>query len=180
MQYVCRSEGMCHQQQHHPQPQQYLQSSQQYLQSSQQYQQYPVSQSYASLQQQQVQQPSLLTPQQQQQFLQQLVMLTFPADVCPMSVAVACGSGRTVHLKVTPSGLAPLPSTSTRDLTISANLLDPNVTLASLLDLQPTKPATPSMSLISEDTTGVLNTPDHVSRHKDGPSHLISPHYGPF
>ncbi len=90
-------------------------------------------------------------------------MLTFPADVCPVSAGVACGS-RTVHLRVTPSGLAPLPSTSTKDLTTSVALMDPNVTLASLLDLQPAMSATPSMSLISEDTTGVLNTPDHAIR----------------
>ncbi len=94
-------------------------------------------------------------------------MLTFPADVCPVSAGVASGSGRTVHLRVTPSGLATLPSTSTGDLTTSAAPLDPNVILTSILDLQPAMQVTPFMSLISEDTTGVLNTSDHVSRHKD-------------
>ncbi len=125
-------------------------------------------------------------------------MLTFPADVHPVSADVTSGSGGTVHLRVTPSGLAPLPSTSTGDLTTSAALLDTNVKLASplvgwrnqmlqypwslrvyhllQLDLQPATPLTPSMSLISEDTTGVLNTPDHVSCHpKDWlSSHLFS------
>ncbi len=105
--------------------------------------------------------------QQQQQSLQQLGMLTFHADVHPVSAGVANGSGRTVHLRVTPSELAPLPGTSTRDLTTSTALLDPNVTLASLLDLQRASPGTPSMSIISEDTTAVMNTLDHVSRHKD-------------
>ncbi len=76
-----------------------------------------------------------------------------------MSADVASDSGRTVHLRVTPSGLTPL--------TTSATLLDPNVTLPSILDLQPAMPETPFMSLISEDTSGVLNTPDHVSRLKD-------------
>ncbi len=94
-------------------------------------------------------------------------MLTFAADVHPVSAGAASDSGRTVHLRVTSSGLAPLPSTSTRDLTTSTTLLDPNVTLASLLDLQPATAGTSSMSLISEDTTGVLNTPDHVRHHKD-------------
>ncbi len=94
-------------------------------------------------------------------------MLIFPADVCPVSVCVASGSERTKHLRVTPSGLANRSGTSTGDLTTSASLLDPNVTLASLLDLQPAMPATPSTSLISEDTIGVLKTPDHISHHKD-------------
>ncbi len=94
-------------------------------------------------------------------------MLTFPADVHSVSVGIASGSGRTVHLRVTPSGLVPLPSTSTGDLITSATLLDPNVALASLLDLQPAMPGTPSLSLISENTNGVLNTANHVRRHKD-------------
>ncbi len=127
MQSVCQSEGMRQQQlqyhshPHYPQPQQYLQSSQQY----------PVGQSYPPPQQQ-AQQPSILTLQQQQQSLQHLGMLTFPADVHPVSAGVASGTGRTVHLRVTPSGLAPLSSISNRDLTTSAAHLDPNVILASL------------------------------------------------
>ncbi len=94
-------------------------------------------------------------------------MLTFPADVRPVSTGVASGSGRSVHLRVTPSGLAPQSNTSPGDLTTSAALLDPNVTLASLLDLQPATPGTSSMSLISEHTSGVLNTLDHVSHRED-------------
>ncbi len=94
-------------------------------------------------------------------------MLVFPTDVHPVSAGVASDCGRKVHLRVTPSGLAPLPSTPTRDLTTSATLLDHNVTLASLLNLQPATPGTTSMFLISEDTTGVLNTLDHISCHKD-------------
>ncbi len=93
-------------------------------------------------------------------------MLTFPADVHPVSSGVASSSRRMVHLRVTLSGLAPLPSTTTWELTTSAALLYPNVTIASHLDLQPTMPEMPSMSIITEDT-GVLNTHEHVSLHKD-------------
>ncbi len=137
MQYVRWSEGMRQQQQyhphpHHPQPQQYLWSLHSRI--------FSLHSSISSIQ--------LVSPihylsnrpnslhywhlKQQQQSLQQLGMLTFPADVRPVSAGVASGSGRTVHLRVNPSGLAPLPSISTRDLTTSAALLDPNVTLASL------------------------------------------------
>ncbi len=94
-------------------------------------------------------------------------MLTFPADVCSVSAGVTSGSGKTVHLRATPSGSSPLSSTSTGDLNTSSTLLDLNVILASLLDLQPAMPGASSRSSISEDTTGVLNTPDHVSHRKD-------------
>ncbi len=75
--------------------------------------------------------------------------------------ASASGSGKSVLLRLTSSGLAPLSSSTTTAFSTvtSGSIFDPTVTLASMMDLQLVTPAMSSSSFISEDNA-MLNTPE--------------------